>query len=35
MTLENLDTKAVIWCSVWISVAVVETMLLFVLFPIK
>jgi len=35
MTLENLDTGAVLWCSVWIGVAVVETVLLFVLFPIK
>ena len=35
MTFENLDTRAVRWCSVWIEVAVVETVLLFVLFPIK
>lgn len=35
MRLENLDTTAVAWCAFWISVAVVETVLLFVLFPIK
>ena len=35
MKLENLDTTAVVWCAFWIGVAVVETVLLFVLFPIK
>ena len=35
MTFDNLDTGAVTWCSVWIGVAVLETVLLFVLFPIK
>ena len=35
MNFENLDTRAVAWCAFWIAVAVVETVLLFVLFPIK
>ena len=32
---QDLDTRAVAWCAFWIGVAVIETVLLFVLFPIK